>query len=61
MKTFLAKKETVQPKWFLRFDPGSTILEWMKAKTDKPYYGRLGTIYCNGEPAVEVLEVVTGV
>jgi len=53
--------QRIQPKWFLKFEPGSSVLNWMGAKYDKPLYGRLGTIYCNGEPAVEVLEVVTGV
>jgi len=53
--------QRVQPKWFLKFEPESSVLNWMGAKYDKTLYGRLGTIYCNGEPAVEVLEVVTGV
>ncbi|HSI37109.1 MAG: hypothetical protein ACAI43_00595 [Phycisphaerae bacterium] len=53
--------QRIQPKWFLKFEPDSAVLKWMGCKTDKPLYGRLGTIYCNGDPAVEVLEVVTGV
>jgi hypothetical protein len=54
--------QRIQPKWFLKFEPESSILAWMKApQRAEPYYGRLGTIYCNGEPAVEVLEIVTGV
>lgn len=51
----------VQPKWFLKLPPDCSILRWMGAKVDHPLFGRLGTIYCNGEPAVEVMEIVTGV
>jgi hypothetical protein len=52
--------QRIQPKWFLRLDPGSDMLAWMGSQTTRPLYGRLGTIFCNGEPTVEVLEVVTG-
>jgi hypothetical protein len=27
-------------------------------QTTTPVYGRVGTIYCNGEPAIELLEIV---
>jgi hypothetical protein len=53
--------QRVQPRWFLRFDPGNAVLRWYGARVDHPLYGRMGTIFCNGEPAVEVLEIVTGV
>ncbi len=52
--------QRVQPKWFLKLEPGCGILKWLGAKADRTLFGRLGTIYCNGEAAVEVLEVVTG-
>ena len=29
--------------------------------SDQPMFGRIGTIYCNDEPAIELLEIVTGV
>jgi hypothetical protein len=51
----------VQPRWFLRCDPDSALLRWYGVRSDTPLYGRLGTIFCNDEPAVEVLEIVTGV
>ncbi len=51
----------IEPKWFLRFPQNSTVLNWMGDRDRKATYGRLGTIYCNHEPAVEVLEIVTGV
>jgi len=43
----------VQPRWFLRFPEGF-------ARADGPLYGRVGTIYVQREPAIELLEVVTG-
>lgn len=53
--------QRVQPRWYLKMQPQSSILSWMNAKYEHSLYGRLGTIYCNGEPAVEVLEIVTGI
>lgn len=49
----------IEPKWFLKFPPNSTMLRWFGNRDGTPTFGRLGTIYCNGEPAVEVLEIVT--
>ena len=30
------------------------------ANESRPVYGRLGTIYCDDEPSIELLEIVTG-
>ena len=51
----------IEPRWFLRFDESSPVLSWFACQTEGPLYGRLGTIYCNHEPAIEVLEIVTAV
>ena len=51
----------IEPRWFLRFPAGSPVLAWFNGQSADPLYGRLGTIYCNHEPAIEVLEIVTGV
>jgi chorismate-pyruvate lyase len=51
----------IQPRWFLRFPLGSAALHWFGCQTAGPLYGRLGTIYCNHEPAIELLEIVTAV
>jgi chorismate-pyruvate lyase len=51
----------IQPKWFLRFERRNPILDWFGCQTSGPLYGRLGTIYCNGEPTIELLEIVTAI
>jgi hypothetical protein len=49
----------IKPRFFLRFPPGGPVLGLFgDAKTVEPTYGRIGTIYCNGEPAIELLEIV---
>ena len=51
----------IQPKWYLRFNHGNPILDWFGCQTAGPLWGRLGTIYCNGEPTIELLEIVTAI
>jgi chorismate-pyruvate lyase len=51
----------IQPRWYLTFPRGSLVLEWFNCQTAGPLYGRLGTIYCNHEPAIELLEIVTAI
>ena len=54
----------VKPRWFLRLPPGGPVLGLFAtpALPDPSFgsaaYGRIGTIYCNEEPAIEVIEVV---
>ena len=50
----------IKPRWFLRFPPGGPVLGLFGEGTtdDRPAYGRVGTIYCNEEPAIELLEIV---
>jgi hypothetical protein len=49
----------IKPRWFLRFPPGGPVLSLFgDAQAAQPAYGRVGTIYCNGEPAIELLEIV---
>ena len=49
----------VKPRWFLRFPPGGPVLGLFgDAVTARPAYGRIGTIYTNEEPAIELLEIV---
>lgn len=47
----------VDPRWYYRFPAGSQIAG-VFGDGAGPAYGRVGTIYCNEEPAIEVLEVV---
>ena len=49
----------IKPRWFLRFPPGGPVLGLFgDAGTTEPAYGRVGTIYCNEEPAIELRESV---
>jgi len=49
----------IKPRWFLRFPPGGPVLKLFgDTQTTTPVYGRVGTIYCNEEPAIELLEIV---
>src|SRR5688572_16461487 len=51
----------IKPRFFLRFPPGGPVLRLFGATETRPVYGRLGTIYCDDEPAIELLEIVTGI
>jgi hypothetical protein len=49
----------IKPRFFLRFPPGGPVLRLFgDNQTAQPAYGRIGTIYCNEEPAIELLEIV---
>ncbi|MGD2111465.1 MAG: hypothetical protein PVI86_18970 [Phycisphaerae bacterium] len=49
----------IQPRWYVKLSARCPIFaEFCDDGLDQ-VYGRIGTIYCDGEPAVEVLEVVT--
>jgi len=49
----------VKPRYFVRFPAGSRVIELFGAGSNAtPIYGRLGMIYCNDEPAIELLEIV---
>lgn len=49
----------ISPRWYFRF-PANTPISGLFGKIETPTYGRLGTIFCNEEPAIDVLEVVGG-
>jgi len=49
----------VKPRYFIRLPESSAVLKMFGAPLNKePVYGRLGTIYCDGEPCIELLEIV---
>lgn len=50
----------VEPRWYLYFSPPSPIVQYFAPRPPREAYGRLGVIYCDGQPAVELLEVVAG-
>ena len=51
----------IKPRFFLRFPPGGPVVRLFGAIESRAVYGRLGTIYCDEEPAIELLEIVTGI
>ena len=51
----------IDSRWYLRFPGNCRLLENFGCSPTTDVYGRLGTIYCNGDPAIELLEIVTGV
>lgn len=51
----------IEPRWYLRLEPHSPLLKSFDCSPALDTFGRVGTIYCNDQPAIELLEVVTGV
>jgi chorismate-pyruvate lyase len=49
----------IEPTAYLRVEPGPVPASWFgRAGATRPTYGRLGYIFCDGQPAVELLEIV---
>jgi hypothetical protein len=49
----------IKPRWFMRFPARGPMLTFFGEAGDRPLYGRIGTIYCDERPAIELLEIVT--
>lgn len=49
----------IEPRWYLRFPSDCSLLAEFDQTTGTETFGRVGTIYCNEQPAIELLEVVT--
>lgn len=50
----------IDVRWYFRFGPGSPVRALLGIDDQSPLFGRLGTIYCDEKPAIELLEIVTG-
>jgi chorismate-pyruvate lyase len=48
----------IEPRAYLRVIPGEAMMRWFGLQRRQPTYGRLAIIHCNGQPAVDLLEVV---
>lgn len=48
----------IEPTAYLRITPGPAMMQWFGLKEARPTYGRLAMIHCDGQPAVELLEIV---
>ena len=49
----------IEPTTFLRVVPGPDMMTLFGLTEPRPTYGRLAYIHCDGQPAVELLEIVT--
>jgi chorismate-pyruvate lyase len=47
----------IEPTAYLRLTPDEQLQRWFKLAEPLPTYGRLALIHCDGQPAVELLEV----
>ncbi len=45
---------------YLKFEPSAAMKAWPGFSSDQPSYGRLGILYCDLQPAIELFEVVPG-
>jgi len=48
----------IEPTAFLRVIPGPAMMQWFGINEPTPTYGRLAYIHCDGQPAIELLEIV---
>ena len=48
----------IEPKWYYRFAADCPLLADFGAARPPAAYGRLGVIYCDEQPAIELLEIV---
>lgn len=48
----------IEPTAYLRIVPGPAMMRWFGLDRPAPTYGRLALIHCNGQPAIELLEIV---
>jgi len=49
----------IKPRWFMRFPARGPMLTFFGDAGDRPLHGRIGTIYCDEKPAIQLLEIVT--
>lgn len=51
----------VRPMGYVKVVPHATMRSWFGMIADEPLYGRLGVITADGQPAIEVLEILAPV
>ena len=49
----------IESKWFFRCEPEGPLAGAFGRPLSRPVFGRMGVIYCDEAPAIELLEVVT--
>jgi chorismate-pyruvate lyase len=48
----------IEPLWFVQLPPASDVVRLFGVENPSPVWGRIAVIHCNGEPAIDLLEVV---
>lgn len=48
----------IDPRWYIKIPAGSELLRDLQHRPEHEVFGRVGTIYCDDQPALELLEVV---
>jgi chorismate-pyruvate lyase len=48
----------IEVKSFFRVTPGPLLTKWFNLPEPRTTYGRIGIIHCDGQPAIEVLEIL---
>jgi hypothetical protein len=48
----------IEPQAYYRVTPGPAMMEWFGLTEPRITYGRIGIIFCDEKPAVEVLEIL---
>jgi hypothetical protein len=51
----------IEPTAYFRVTPGELLTRWFGLPEPRVTYGRLGIIHCDGQPAIEVLEILAPV
>lgn len=49
----------IEPRWYMKFSTDSPLADHFEHSGSDILAGRVGIIYCDNEPAIELLEVVT--
>lgn len=48
----------IEVKEYVRIEPGPALSKWPGFAGNEPAYGRLGILYCDLQPAIELFEVI---
>jgi chorismate-pyruvate lyase len=48
----------IESRRFFRITPGPAMMSWFGLSEPTPTYGRTAVIHCDGQPAIELLEIV---
>lgn len=49
----------IRPAGYFRAEPSKDLAGWFGSANSRPTYGRLGVIYADHKPAIEVLEILS--